>query len=164
MCGGVEYKAHNPKSGQIEHRRTYFPIPYAKLPVVGAKGAALVTWGKRKGEYPDLDIPLGGWARLDSLEAGRWDRFEPQPVVIPVRQFMEKDRQGTSHWFLLEAAQVLRGIGLRAGGTGFVYVVTVPGDDAYERMPHPLHLNRAREWGDFAWPEKLPWLDKGFND
>ena len=102
---------------------------------------------------------MGGWARLDSLEAGGWDRYKPQHVVIPVRQFMEKDRQGTSHWFLLEAAQVLRGIGIRAGGTGFVYVITVPGDSAYERMPHPLHLKRAKEWGDFTWPEKLPWLE-----
>lgn len=163
MCGGVEFKAFNLKTGRVEYRRVYFPMPHAKLPVVGAKGAALITWGKRENELAESDLPKGGWARLDSLQAGRWKRFKPQPVIIPVRQFMEKDREKTSHWFPLNAEQVIQGIGIVDGGKPYVYVVTIPGNetDVHDRMPSVISLDEARQQLNFTWheeDEEWPWL------
>jgi putative SOS response-associated peptidase YedK len=160
MCGGVEYRSFNKKTGRIETRRTYFPIPNALLPVVGAKGAGLVTWGRRKGEFDETGLPPGGWARIDSLEGGRWNRFHPRPVIIPVSQFMEKDKEGKTHWFSLKEDQVLRGIGVVVDGKPFVYVVTRDSslENVHARMPVVLTLDEAKEIGDFTWQQDWPWL------
>lgn len=164
MCGGVEFKAFNPKTGRLEYRRVYFPMPHAKLPVVGSKGAALVTWGKRENELPGSDLPRGGWARMDSLNAGKWKRFNPQPVIIPVNQFMEKDKEKVSHWFQLQGDQVIQGVGIIHQGSPVVYVVTVEGNETnvHDRMPSVLSLEEARERLKFTWHDKedeeWPWL------
>ena len=63
MCGGASY-THNG-----EHMRVYFPNPKAKLPVITKESdTKLVLWGRRKGQSGKL--PLGGWARLDSIHSG----------------------------------------------------------------------------------------------
>jgi putative SOS response-associated peptidase YedK len=160
MCGGVEYKCFNPKSGLVEVRKTYFPIPLAQLPVVGSKGAGLVTWGRRKGEMEHSGLPAGGWARLDSLEKGRWNKFHPQPVIIPVRQFMEKDKEGKSHWFKLSDNEVIRGIGVIVDGKPVVYVVTIDSGETsvHNRTPQVISLDDAKEQlGAFEWREEWPW-------
>jgi putative SOS response-associated peptidase YedK len=161
MCGGVEYQSFNPKTGRVESRRTYFPIPKAQLPVVGSKGAALVTWGRREGEFEELGLPKGGWARLDSLEKGKWNRYHPQPVIIPVSEFMEKDKNGKSHWFKLKEDEVIRGVGVVAAGKAFVYVVTTDAgpDDVHVRTPCVITLAQARQLGDFSWENKWPWQE-----
>ena len=83
MCGGVYYQ-HN---GQ--DIRVYFPNPKATLPVLTKKKEIeLLPWGRRKEQKGHL--PLGGWARLDSIYAGRWDKWFPVPVKLPIQQFMEK--------------------------------------------------------------------------
>ena len=131
MCGGVTYE-HN---GEVV--RVYFPNPYAKLPVRRrAGGSSLLSWGRRKGEPGRL--PLGGWARLESIHAGRWDRWQPQPVRLCVSSFMEKDIHGVSHWFDLTRGQWIQGLVAREGDEMRVYVVTIVPemDDAiHERWP-----------------------------
>lgn len=162
MCGGVEYQAINRKTGQLETRKTYFPIPKAQLPVIGSKGAALVTWGRRDSEFPESDLPRGGWARQDSLQKGRWKRFQPAPVVIPVRRFMEKDSQGKSHWFDLNDDQVIEGIGVVVDGKPFVYVVTVEDDGTgvHPRQPKVISRDEASQLLEFAWDADKPWLNQ----
>jgi putative SOS response-associated peptidase YedK len=161
MCGGVEYLAVNPKTGQLESRKTYFPIPQAQLPVIGSKGAALITWGRRNNELPSSDLPSGGWARLDSLQKGRWKKYQPVPVVIPVKRFMEKDAQGKSHWFDLNEDQLIEGIGVVMDGKPFVYVVTVEDDGSgvHARAPKVISKQEAEELLDFAWDARKPWLN-----
>jgi hypothetical protein len=131
MCGGVTYE-HN---GEIV--RTYFPNPYAKLPVLRRSGAdELLSWGRRKGEPGRL--PLGGWARLESIHSGRWDRWQPQPVRLHVSSFMEKDIHAVSHWFDLTRGQWIQGLVAREADEMRVYVVTIVPemDDAvHERWP-----------------------------
>lgn len=127
MCGGVAYIAAG------EELRCYFPNPHACLPVVLRSGqSVLLTWGRRRGEPGQL--PLGGWARLESIRSGVWDRWQPRPVRLALRGFMEKDIEGASHWFELTPGQWVQGLVARTGAEQRVYVVTI-----HPQMPEALH-------------------------
>lgn len=127
MCGGVYYTLNG------EEFRVYFPNPKATLPVQRkAGGSVLLPWGRRKEQAGEL--PLGGWARLDSIYAGRWDRWFPRAVKLPVHAFMEKDHEGRSHWYDLTRGQVIQGLVARTGQEQRVYVVTIEPE-----MPDAVH-------------------------
>ncbi len=134
MCGGVYY------SWEGQDFRLYFPNPKACLPVKTRDGSSiLLPWGRRKEQAGKL--PLGGWARLDSIYAGRWDRWFPVPVKLPLQQFMEKDIEGNSHWFDLTRGQYIQGLVARDKHEQRVYVVTITPelDDAvHDRWPRIL--------------------------
>ncbi len=118
MCGGVEFR-----DGERCHR-VFFPQPGAALPVRRRDGGvSWFPWGRREGEAADL--PRGGWARLESIRAGKWRRYRPRPVLIPAQRFMEKDREGRSHWYEIPPGYSIQGL-LATGGDGEqrVYVVT----------------------------------------
>lgn len=131
MCGGVVYE-HDGREVRIG-----FPRPGACLPVAQRRGSSvLVTWGRRRGEAGIL--PFGGWARLESIKAGRWDRWQPQPVRLPIHAFMEKDIEGERHWFELNRGQWIQGLVARDGDEKRVYVVTITPqlpEAVYERWP-----------------------------
>ncbi len=127
MCDGVIYL-----EGKEEIRR-YFPNPQARLPVVTRRGGtAMVPWGRRRGEPGQL--PLGGWARLESIRAGVWGRWQPKPVRLQLHGFMEKDIEGESYWFALTSGQWVQGLVARQGREQRVYVVTI-----HPEMPEALH-------------------------
>ena len=134
MCGGVYY-IHDGKDNRV-----YFPNPKALLPVItNEKKIELLPWGRRKEQSGIL--PKGGWARLDSVYAGRWDKWFPIPVKIPVKQFMEKDIQGNSHWFDITKGQFIQGLIARDKYEQRVYVVTITPefeDAVHERWPRIL--------------------------
>ncbi|MGB5225190.1 MAG: hypothetical protein WBN45_14345 [Arenicellales bacterium] len=134
MCGGVYY-THN---GQ--DIRVYFPNPKAMLPVRAKHGAIqLLPWGRRSGQTGRL--PRGGWARLDSIYSGRWERWFPIPVKIPVKSFMEKDIEGHSHWYDLTKGKWLQGLVARDQYEQRVYVVTIEPemeDAVHERWPRVM--------------------------
>ena len=127
MCGGVYYSFSN------DDLRVYFPNPKAMLPVVTRSGdPVLLPWGRRKEQSGEL--PKGGWARLESIHDGRWDRWFPKSVKIPVISFMEKDIEGQSHWFDLTQGQWIQGLIARDGDEQRVYVVTIAPE-----MPDAVH-------------------------
>lgn len=126
MCGGVFY-VHNG-----EEYRYYFPNPSAVLPVKTKSGVILMPWGRRKAQLGKL--PVGGWARIDSIYAGRWDKFFPISVKIPVSQFMEKDIEGVSHWFDITKGKWIQGLVAREGSEQRIYIVTVAPE-----MPEAVH-------------------------
>jgi len=134
MCGGVYYTIDD------QDVRVYFPNPVAKLPVKKKHGEiALLPWGRRKEQVGHL--PLGGWARLDSIYAGRWDRWFPVPVKLVVKSFMEKDIEGHSHWFDLTRGQFIQGLIARDNHEQRIYVVTVTPemeDAVHDRWPRIL--------------------------
>jgi len=134
MCGGVYY-AH-----KGEDTRVYFPNPKAVLPVkTKQQENRLVPWGRRKQQAGKM--PLGGWARLDSIYAGRWDRWFPVAVKIPVKAFMEKDIMGQSHWFDLPKGKWIQGLVTREGQEQRIYVVTIEPemeDAVHDRWPRIL--------------------------
>lgn len=134
MCGGVYF------SFEGEELRIYFPNPKAVLPVLRKDGSvALMPWGRRK-EQAGL-LPLGGWARLDSIHSGRWDRWFPVPVKLPIKSFMEKDIEGSTRWYDLTKGKYVQGLIAREGNEQRVYVVTVEPEMSnaeHERWPRIL--------------------------
>ncbi len=133
MCGGVFYLHDN------EEKRFYFPNPASVLPVKTKNGnSELICWGRREKQRGSL--PLGGWARRESILSGRWDKYFPTPVKIPVSQFMEKDIEGTSHWYDITKGKYIQGLLSRDkySHTHRVYIVTIEPqfDNAiYHRWP-----------------------------
>lgn len=118
MCGGIQYTHDN------KEQVFYFPNPHAKLPVLKRNGGvAFLTWGRRQNEAGTL--PLGGWARLESIQQGKWDKYFPRAVKIPVKRFMEKDHQETSHWFEVTRGQYIQGLIARYATECRVYIVTI---------------------------------------
>ncbi len=118
MCDGVYYTANS------QDIRAYFPNPKAQLPVmIRGGGISSLAWGRRHEQAGSL--PLGGWARLDGIYAGRWDRWFPVPVKIPVRSFMEKDLEGHSRWYDLTRGQWIQGLVARDRHERRIYVVTI---------------------------------------
>ncbi len=132
MCDGVYYLLNG------REVRVYFPNPGAQLPVrTRAGGAQLLPWGRRHDQAGRL--PPGGRARLDTIYAGRWDRWFPVPVKLPVRSFMEKDFEGHSHWYDLTRGQWIQGLVARDGHERRVYVVTVEPE-----LPDAIHEHWPR--------------------
>ncbi|MCK5336503.1 MAG: hypothetical protein KAQ67_10080 [Gammaproteobacteria bacterium] len=134
MCGGVIYF-----NGEYE-KRVFFPEMTARIPVKSKQGGyVLLPWGRRREQ--DGKLPMGGWARLDSVYAGRWDRWFPIPVKLPLLQFMEKDIEGNSHWHTLTKGQWVQGLIAKERYEQRVYVVTVEpeqSDAIYHRWPRIL--------------------------
>ena len=134
MCDGVFYTI-----GRQEYR-IYFPNPKAQLPVRKKNGnVMLLPWGRRKPQAGRL--PQGGWARLDSIYAGRWDQWAPQPVRLPVSSFMEKDFEGVSRWFDITPGKWVQGLVARYAQERRVYVVTIEPemeDTQFDRWPRVL--------------------------
>ena len=134
MCGGIYF------SFEGDELRIYFPNPKAVLPVLRKDGSVvLIPWGRRKEQAGIL--PLGGWARLDSIHSGRWDRWFPVPVKLPIKSFMEKDIEGSTRWYDLTKGKYVQGLIAREGSEQRVYVVTVePGmsNAEHERWPRIL--------------------------
>lgn len=127
MCGGIQY------TYQGSVIRTYFPNPKAKLPLRTREGEIeLMPWGRRKKQIGEL--PMGGWARLESINKGVWDRWFPKPVKIILDQFMEKDIEGSNHWYELTKGQWVQGLLARYNDEKRVYVVTV-----VPEMPDAVH-------------------------
>ena len=121
MCGGVRYTIKK------ETLRVYFPNPHAQLPILMKDGnISLLPWGRRKEQEGNL--PLGGWARLDSINTGKWEYVRPTPVKIKVDAFMEKDHNKDSHWFKLEEGQFIQGLVAHYHDERRIYVVTVEPD------------------------------------
>jgi|SRR3989344_195096 len=128
MCGGVKFK----HEGKI--LTVYFPNPKAVLPVALKHGGhELVTWGRRKEEAGKL--PAGGWARLDSIKAGKWDRFIPKPVRLDLQEFMEKDTAKKSRWYPL-TGNWIQGLVAWEGEERRVYVVTIEPELEDQRKIH----------------------------
>lgn len=118
MCGGVQFK-HEDKALKV-----YFPSPQAVLPVrLKSGGHTLIPWGRREEDTGEL--PIGGWARHESILAGKWDRYFPKPVRLDLLAFMEKDHQGRSHWYPLMASNAIQALVARYDDEQRVYVVTI---------------------------------------
>lgn len=117
MCAGASYRYEGKDVLQ------YFPNPQATLPVRTRESVILLPWGKRKEQSGSL--PNGGWARLESIHEGKWEKYSPISVKLPIGRFMEKDSDKKSHWFDVDNGEWIQGLVARAGEEVRVYVVTV---------------------------------------
>ncbi|MDM8347665.1 hypothetical protein P8H27_01965 [Pseudomonas sp. sp1636] len=137
MCGGVEISGRYTRSG--EQLKIYFPNPRAALPVLGSEEQVVwIPWGRRREQAGKG--PAGGWARLSSVEEGRWEKYGPTPVRIPAAKFMEKDEAKVSHWFDLAEGAMIEGLVIGDGEQQRVYVITTdaPGEHQWVHDRWPL--------------------------
>ncbi|HSG10546.1 MAG TPA: hypothetical protein VLB10_02230 [Gammaproteobacteria bacterium] len=134
MCSGVYYSCNG------QDTRVYFPNPAACLPARTRNGCIQqLPWGRRSTQAGQL--PLGGWARLDTIYAGRWDRWFPVPVKVPVKSFMEKDMEGHMRWYDLTRGQWIQGLVARHRHERRIYIVTLTpemADAIHDRWPRIL--------------------------
>jgi len=118
MCGGAKYIEPSGKEWKI-----YFPNPKAALPVANSNGSIeWVKWGRRNEEQ--APFVQGGWARLDSIESGKWERYSPQHVKLAVQSFMEKDAAKISHWIDIPHGQAIEALIVEFDDDKRLYVVT----------------------------------------
>lgn len=136
MCRGVFFHYND------QDMRVYFPNHKALLPIEKKSGEiVLLPWGRRKEQAGKL--PLGGWARLDSIYAGRWERYFPRAVKLPIHSFMESDIEGHSQWHDITNGKWIQGLVAREGHEQRVYVVTIlpeQSDAIYDRWPRILNV------------------------
>ena len=138
MCGGVRFKANG------DELKIYFPNPKSVMPVRLKDGShELVAWGRRESQAGFM--PKGGWARLDSIHAGKWSQYHPVPVKIDVEAFMEKDQDNVSQWYELKPGEFIQGLIATLGNERRLYVVT-------EYSERSNHKNNR-------WPRVLQELD-----
>jgi hypothetical protein len=118
MCGGAKYIEPSGKEWKM-----YFPNPKAALPVANPDGSIeWVKWGRRKEEQ--APFVQGGWARLDSIESGKWDRHNPLHVKLAVQSFMEKDEAKVSHWIDIPEGQAIEALIVEHDAEKRLYVIT----------------------------------------
>ncbi|WP_317928750.1 hypothetical protein [Halioxenophilus sp. WMMB6] len=140
MCGGVRFKAEG------DELKIYFPNPKAVMPVRRKDGShELVAWGRRESQ-PGF-MPKGGWARLDSIRAGKWSQYSPVPVKIDVAAFMEKDAENVSQWYELQPGEFIQGLIATLGEERRLYVVTELSENsqhASQRWPRVINEQEER--------------------
>lgn len=132
MCGGLIFKTN--KNEQFI--TAYFPRPYTKIYGVNRELKIIEAyWGKRDEiEFKDINMPKTGWARIESLEKGFWNKFEYTKVLIPAYKYMEKDKTGHSHWFMLNENEFIEAILIVKENLNFIYIVTVPSTEEYSKI------------------------------
>jgi len=115
----------------------YFARTNAMLPVRLASGETrLVNWGRRQDENGEM--PLGGWARLQSIHDGKWGQYTPKPVRLPIDKFMKTDYESHVHWHEVTRGQWIQGLLAQEESEYRVYIVTIIPellDVCYDRWP-----------------------------
>ena len=114
------------------------------LPVELQGEKTLIEWGNRD---KSIKLPKTGWARLESLEAGKWNYLNPQVVKIPAALGYEK-----KVWFPLESE--IRGVLITKDELTKVYMITQTATDEYkiltghDRMPRMMKEQTFRPIGE----------------
>lgn len=154
MCGGTRYIDEAGKDWKI-----YFPNPKAALPV-RREGEKIewVKWGLRKEEK---NVPKGfvqgGWARIDSVDTGKWEKYQAERVKLAVIAFMEKDKERISHWVDVPDGAALDGLVVTIGGESRLYVVTESTPVAFawvhDRWPRLVSLAASGPQRSGPWDE-----------
>ena len=147
MCGGLIFKT---KSSE-KVITVYFPRPYAMIYGVNSDFEFIKAyWGKRdESEFEKIDVPKIGWAKIESLAKGFWDKYNYKNVFIPAYKYMEKDKNGHSHWFDLKKEEFIQGILIVKENLNFIYVVTVPSEGdlkkIHDRWVSIVHFNGPKD-------------------
>lgn len=165
MCGGVifpyrkvfaemlaesysrEEVAEFEQAGRV--RSLYWQRGEPVLPVLAdygegdaSQGLLLMRWGNRDKAAP---FPPTGWARMDSIEAGKWSYLKPMPVLIPASYGVEKGK-----WFPIESG--IMGVAVQRNGEERVYMLT--GDATPDFLETTKHARMPILQGQ----QKFNWL------
>lgn len=147
MCAGISFPIDTInakeldqffKPDELEKQRkgdvveTYFWQARPFLPAEDESGEVhLYHWGNRD---KMLKMPKTGWARLESLQDGRWDWLSPKKVWIPSLYGYEKRK-----WFRTPVG--IEGVRVRLNNVTRVYILTQKADQKFknytghDRMP-----------------------------
>jgi len=105
--------------------RFLFRDPEPELPLSVEGHIKVYPWGNRDAE---LRLPRTGWCRQESLEAGLWRHWQPQPVIIPAAFGLER-----GVWFVIKEG--LQGIMVwDRRGRPHVYMLTQPATPSYQLL------------------------------
>ena len=135
MCGAVRFHwhdIHDPQLQQVSQFDSAYESQYwgahPVLPVSVDGKSWLVSWGNRQERR---DVPATGWAQRESVAAGKWHRYRPIRIVIPVYSGYE---QGV--WFAIHHG--IHGILLGSGADMRVFMLTEAATPAYRALTnHP---------------------------
>ena len=130
MCGAVRFAWHDvtdpllptPTAGAGVYEARYWqgtPVLPVQMPEASVQ---LMRWGNRN---EVADLPATGWVKHESLMAGKWQRYQPVMVTIPVHAGYE---QGV--WFGIDHG--IRGVVVGAR----VFMLTEAADPDYWKMTH----------------------------
>lgn len=101
------------------------------LPIRQESGIRILDWGNRDKQ---VALPKTGWARLESLQAKKWDWLKPKVVLIPAQRGCEK-----KVWFQLQ--KDIKAVLVTKDGIERVYMITEAATSEYrtltghDRMP-----------------------------
>lgn len=146
MCGGIaiardsipdamldEIRDKITTRDGIEEIRFQYRDKVPLLPVWKDSEFLIIEWGNRGNKLSRL--PQTGWAKTESIEAGKWKYLKPEPVKIPALFGLE---QGV--WFHIKEG--MEGILVNdEKGKPHVYMLSQPASHYYqvmtrhERMP-----------------------------
>lgn len=123
MCSGIEY----------QNQMHLWSDPEVRLPVLLKDGElSWLHWGARHGiESPFFQGPC---ARLESIKMGKWSRFNPVAVKIPMDRYMERDAKGKPYWVKTNEAEMLQGLVATWQDERRIYVVTVETPQAFAHV------------------------------
>lgn len=140
MCGGIAFQfSRIPKRelekyytseeiGQFESKGELESFYWSKIPLlpVEIEGEIVIRqWGNRDKE---LKLPKTGWAKVESLEEGKWSYLHPEYVKIAADRGFEKGK-----WFDIKSGG-LQGIAVLKDKEERVYMVTKPSDEEYLKL------------------------------
>jgi hypothetical protein len=138
MCGGVGFKIKNISDQELkkyyspelikrfrasDRLESFFWYKDAVLPIKTKEGTQLKLWGNKDAK---IKLPQTGWAKEESLQAGKWDYLHPEPVVIPVDSGYEKKT-----WF--DFLSGTKGILVKHGPEERVYMITAAASAEYKK-------------------------------
>lgn len=146
MCAGAKFRD---KLKADKEWTIYFPSPAAALPIDrGNDQVEWMSWGRRNDNEDGDGFQVTGWARFESIQAGKWDRYQPEFVKLAVQSFMEVERKEvieahpytgdlfakpiappsktikTSHWFDIPPGKAIEALIAHVDGQQRLYVVT----------------------------------------
>jgi hypothetical protein len=145
MCGGVGFKVKNipeeelgkyyspelvkrfKTGGRIEsffwQKNAVLPVKHKTSQEGGQAFVRLHLWGN-KDEV--LKLPKTGWAREESLKAGKWNYLHPEPVDIPVDSGYEKKTR-------FDLPKGTKGIVVKKDHEERVYMITKEAGSEYKK-------------------------------
>lgn len=138
-CGGIYLDITTNKLIKV-----FFPIPNVIIPIIDQNGTfELVRWGQRENDKDLIkDLPVTGWARVESLNKNYWTKHNFKKVLIPFKSFFEKDKNDPRYpknkatEFKLNDRQMIQGLLIEHNDKKIVYVVTEPIENwIHDRYP-----------------------------
>jgi len=149
MCAGIQFLIDKINPDELD--RYFLPSELEKqrigdsvqvffwqnrpfLPVEEDDGVHLYEWGNRE---QGLKMPKTGWAKIESVQDGRWNWLSPKVVRVVADKGYEKKK-----WF--KTYDGLKGLKVKLNGVYRIYMLTQKADNKFieftghDRMPIPF--------------------------